>query len=406
MRLLPDTRGLPRAFWLLWVGLLVNRLGGFVAPFLAIYLTQVRKMPVEQAGLMVSLVGLGAVGAGPIGGTLSDRIGRRRALAMATVLGGSAMLALGFARTPSAIAVTAFALGCCADLYRPVIQAIVADVVPETDRPRAYGLLHWVVNVGFAVSIVVAGLVAGRSFGALFIGDALTTFLFGAILWWSVPETRPSSEPHERARPLGFLRPYGDATFLGFAAFSLLIATIFLQANITVPIDMRAHGISPELFGGLMAINGVMIVAIQPFAAPFAQRFRRGQVLSVAALFTGVGIGLTGFAAGSVWLYALAIAVWTLGEIAMAPVAPSVVADLAPASLRGSYQGAYQITWGAASFLAPAVGSMLLGHFGGGVLWGACVAAGIVAAIGFAVVVPTSYSSSARSTSPTRSCPQ
>ena len=35
--------------------MLVNRLGGFVAPFLAIYLTSVRHRPVEEAGLIVLL---------------------------------------------------------------------------------------------------------------------------------------------------------------------------------------------------------------------------------------------------------------------------------------------------------------------------------------------------------------
>ena len=31
--------GFPRTFWLLWAGTIVNRLGGFVIPFLALYLT-------------------------------------------------------------------------------------------------------------------------------------------------------------------------------------------------------------------------------------------------------------------------------------------------------------------------------------------------------------------------------
>jgi MFS family permease len=391
MRLLPDTRGLPRTFWFLWAGTLVNRLGGFVAPFLAIYLTNVRGLPVERAGLIVSLVGFGSVASGPVGGALADRLGRRRAMAISSALGGSAMLALSVARSPLAIAAAAFALGGCADLYRPAVQAMIADVVPDADRQRAYGLLHWVVNVGFSVSIVVAGLVAGESFGLLFVGDAATTFLFGAIVWRFVPETRPApahAEVHAKAG--GFLRPYRDRAFMAFVGASLLVGIVFMQGNVTLPVDMRAHGVSPALFGGLMAMNGVMIVLIQPFAGPFVQRFARGHVLAVSALLTGVGFGLFGLAGpGSpvIPLYVLSIAIWTLGEIAMAPVGPAVVAQLAPPALRGSYQGAYQLTWGASSFLAPALGSLVMGRFGSGALWGACVVAGVVAALGFMVVL-------------------
>ena len=37
--------------------------------------------------------------------------------------------------------------------------------------------------------------------------------------------------------------------------------------------------------------------------------------------------------------YAVAIAIWTLGEIAHLPTANAVVADMAPTKLRGRYRG-------------------------------------------------------------------
>jgi hypothetical protein len=39
--------GLPPAFWYPWTGTLVNRLGAFVLPFLAIYLTASRGFSVS-----------------------------------------------------------------------------------------------------------------------------------------------------------------------------------------------------------------------------------------------------------------------------------------------------------------------------------------------------------------------
>ena len=54
------TAGLPPQYWLLWAGTLVNRLGSFVVPFLTLYLTTQRLIPVSQAALMVSLYGAGS----------------------------------------------------------------------------------------------------------------------------------------------------------------------------------------------------------------------------------------------------------------------------------------------------------------------------------------------------------
>src|SRR4051812_22215057 len=72
--------GLPRIYWFLWTGLLVNRMGGFVYPFLMLYLTGSRGLTVAQAGRIVALYGAGSFAAALVGGRLADRIGRRRTM--------------------------------------------------------------------------------------------------------------------------------------------------------------------------------------------------------------------------------------------------------------------------------------------------------------------------------------
>jgi MFS family permease len=386
-RILPSVSGLPRSLWLLCVGIFVNRLGGFVVPFLAIYLTRVRNLPVERAGMIVSLLGLGAFASGPIGGHLADRLGRRPALAIATALGGSAMLAMGFVRSIPQLAITAFVLGVCGDLYRPTIGAMVADLVPPIDRARAYGFMYWAVNLGFSASLMVAGFLADKSFTLLFVGDALTTFLFGAIIYFSVPETKPAHD-HKSPTKKGGLAPYRDARFMAFCFLSLAVATIFLQGQMTMPLDLRANGISNQEFGALLSLNGITIVFVQPFAAGITDRFSRGAVLAFGAILIGVGMATCGVAHGSIPIYITAVLLFTFGEIANAPVTPSVVADMAPTAHRGAYQGAYQFSWGGGTFLAPFLGSYVMGAFGAGVLWTSCAFVGLLAAAGFVIVTP------------------
>ncbi|MEO8876606.1 MAG: MFS transporter [Polyangiaceae bacterium] len=384
---LPSVRGLPRSLWLLCAGMFVNRLGGFVAPFLALYLTRDRNLTVERAGLVVSLLGLGAFASGPIGGYLADRLGRRGALAVSALLGGSAMLIMGFVRSIEHIAVAAFLLGICGDLYRPTVGAMVADLVEPGDRARAYGFLYWAVNLGFSASLMAAGFLADRSFTLLFVGDALTTFLFGGLVVALVPETKPAHDPKSPTKK-GVFAPYRDARFMAFCFFALLVAAVFLQGQMTMPIDLRAHGVSNREFGALLSLNGITIVLVQPFAAGVVDRFSRGAVLAAGALLTGFGFAICGVAHGSLVVYAASILVVTFGEIAMAPVTPSVVADMAPPHLRGAYQGAYQFSWGGGLFLAPFVGSYVLATFGSGVLWASCAVVGILAAIGFVISAP------------------
>lgn len=78
------TGGLPRTFWYLWTGTLVNRLGSFVLIFLAIYLTQERGFDELAAGLVLSLWGVGGAVGTTLGGMLADRWGRRPTLLTST----------------------------------------------------------------------------------------------------------------------------------------------------------------------------------------------------------------------------------------------------------------------------------------------------------------------------------
>jgi MFS family permease len=330
----PQWHGLPRAFWYLWLGVLINRLGGFVATFLAIYLTQDRHFSVESAGFVVSLYGAGSLCAGPLGGALSDRIGRRTTLLIALLGAAAAMVNLGLSREYWRIAVGAMVLGCLSDLGRPASNAAIADLVPPADRTRAYGLLYWAINLGFAGAAMLAGLLARFDFLWLFLGDATTTTLFGLIVLLRIPETLPKArekspgevgDPAAAAPGRDLFRPYRDGVFVTFVVIQFTVAWVFCQFAASLPLDMARHGIPMPRYGQLVAINGILIVLLQPLVLRH------------------------------------------IGRV--------------PRALRGSYQGAFQLAWGAASLLGPALGGLVMGRLGARPLWLICLAIGVVAAV-------------------------
>jgi MFS family permease len=377
-----EYRSLPRTYWTLWIGTLVNKAGGFVVPFLALYITA-RGGSEADAGVVMALYGAGTILAGLTGGLLADRVGRRATILLSLFGGAAAMLGIGFSRSLAAIGVTTFLMGWLAELYRPAVSAAVADLVPAADRPRAYAHLYWVVNLGFAIAPTLAGLVASLSYTALFVVDAATMAVYGVIVLSRVPETRPeaASSPADAGPPAGLGTVLRDRTFLGFLLLTLGLAIVMWQNGTALPLDMRRHGISEATYGWLMAVNGVMIVFIQPGLTRALARYSRTAVLAGASLLFGVGMGLYGVV-GGVPGYVVAIAIWTLGEIASLPMSSAVVADLAPAALRGRYQGLYSMSWGVASCAGPLVGGAVLQRAGGRPLWLGCFALMVVVTVG------------------------
>lgn len=384
-RLRLATAGLPRPFWFIFAGTLVTRIGNFVLPFLAIYLTQALHLSFSQAGLVVALYGAGGALAGPLGGFLADRVGRRFTMVLALGLGGAGMIALGTAHRLEVLAPAVFLTALVTEMYRPAMQAAVSDLVSASDRVRAFGLVYWVINVGFAIGLTLGGLIATRSFFWLFVGDGITTMLFAALIWVGVPETRPAPAPRadgpHASRPAGFWAPYRDRRFVLFLGLSFLFALVFMQNATTFPLDMTAHGVSRAVFGQVLALNGVIIVLVQPFLGEFLARRNRAHTLAAGSLLVGLGFGLNALAS-TVPLYVLGVVIWTIGEMGVLPVANALVADLAPTDLRGRYQGAYGLSFGLSVCAAPALGMFVLEKLGSVALWSGCLAIGLLVALG------------------------
>jgi MFS family permease len=370
--------GLPRPFWILFGATLVNRVGGFVVPFLALFLSQQRGVPVAQVGVIVAFFGAGSLVAGPLGGALTDRLGRKSTLVLSLFLGAAVMGAVTLARSHAALSLGAFGLGLTLDLARPATSAMVADLVPLAQRTRAYAALYWAHNLGFAFASVVAGLVASASFELLFAVDALSCLATAAIVLVALKETRPAAL---RRAPLltDLSQPFRDRAFLGFFGLSLLVALVFFQFHVAMPLDMRAKGVSTAAYGALVALNGVLVVVLTPLSTSLMLRLSRRRALALAALLTGLGFGSMALAESTLG-FALAITVLTLGEIAMAPVNPAVVSELAPAHLRGTYQGAFALAMSGGACLAPLVGGALLEQGRADLLWGGALVVSLVAA--------------------------
>ncbi len=378
--------GLPRVYWTLWTGMLVNRLASFVATFLGLYLVRERGFDAAAAGRIVSLFGAGVLVAGPVGGAMADRIGRRPTMLFGLASGGACVAAIGFTRDPSALGALVFLAGLSGETYRPAANAAIADVVAPADRRRAYGLVYWAVNLGWTISLAFAGLVAERSFTALFLADAATSVAFAAIVAARVPETRPAGV---RATPVlaGMGKVLSDRPYAAFLGLHLAALVVFVQFQLAAPLDYAAHGVGPLGFSLLMSMNGLGVVLLQPFTSRLAGRVDGARLLATSALLFGAGMGLNAFQ-GSVPAYVLGCAIWTLGEVVGFPVAQALVADLSPAHLRGRYQGAFSMAWGVAFTVAPIAGGAVLARFGGRTLWIACFGAGALVALGHLAAAP------------------
>ncbi|HXR72203.1 MFS transporter [Actinocrinis sp.] len=376
--------GLPGAFWWLWIATLVNRLGGFVLPFFAFYITGPLHRSAVFAGAVAALFGAGAAVSGVVGGVLTDRIGRKPTLIGSQLANAATIVVLGYARSTWALALGALAVGLATSAFRPAQNAMIADMVPAGDRVRAYALNFWAINLGFSFSMAVVGLVTHFGYRTLFYADAATTTLCALLIAILVPDTTPVETIRARARSSSVAVGDGrkreglgtvlrDRTFIAFVATTFVLLIVFCQYNSGLPMAMSASGLSAATFGRIAAINGVLIVLLQMPVTRLLKRYPEGRVLAGAGLVIGGGFGLLAFGQ-SIEMYVLCVVVTTLGEIGNTPTGQAITARLAADHLRGRYQGVYQLAWTLSQVAAPLVGGAVLSAYGGAPLWIGCFA--------------------------------
>ncbi|WP_326611635.1 MFS transporter [Streptomyces scopuliridis] len=400
--------GLPREFWWLWTSTLVNRLGAFVATFMALYLTLDQGYSASYAGLVASLHGLGGVISSLVAGVMTDRLGRRPTLLIAQSSTAVSVALLGFMREPVAIAAVAFLVGMTSNASRPAVQAMMADIVKPEDRVRAFSLNYWAINLGFAISSAGAGFVAQYSYLAGFLGEAAMTLVCAVLVFLKLPESRPERGPagaparatagksagagagtgagtgagaaSEAKTGMGTV--LRDGRFMSVVTLSFVVALIFQQGFVGLPVAMGADGFTSADYGFAIAVNGVLIVVMQIPVTRFIQHRDPRRLLIVSSVLAGYGFGLTAFA-GSIAVYALTVCVWTMAEIVNAPTQTSLVVRLSPVHGRGRYQGMYTMSWSVAALVAPLMSGLVIDRFGAAWLWGASAVLGTVAGAGY-----------------------
>ncbi|QSB15335.1 MFS transporter [Natronosporangium hydrolyticum] len=378
------TQGLPRRFWYLWTGNLINRSGAFVTILLAFYLSRDRGFDSAYVGLVVGLIAAGGAVGVVIGGQLADRWGRRRSLLLAQSLAGVMLLAMGWSHQPWLILVVGVLLGCSQSMARPVYGAMMVDIVPPVDRIRAFTLNYWANNLAFTFASIVGGLVLDVNYLLIFVVNAAAVAATALLIFKLVPETRPdppqpvaetgTDDPSPRRE-----NPYVDWVFLGVCGLVFLNTMIFMQYQITLPLAMVEDGLDASTYGMVIAVNAVMIVFGQLFVPRLVRSWQRSTLLAVSAVIAGTGFGLTAFAS-EIWFYAVTVVIWTIGEMLQSPANATMIGNLSPAAARGRYQGMFSLTISAATFLAAVVGGAVMGYFGGTAVWVSCFVLGLVIA--------------------------
>ncbi len=299
-------------------------------------------------------------------GALSDHLGRRKGLALFGYALGALTKPL-FAIAPGAgIVLTARLLDRVGKGVRGAPRdALVADLAPPEVRGAAFGLRQSLDTVGaFVGPLLAAGLMLlwSDDFRAVFWVAVIPGLLAVALLWLGVREPERHAGPL-RGNPLRreslarLPRAYWGVVAIG-AVFTL---ARFSEAFLVL--RAQQAGIALALVPLVMvAMNLVYAASAYPFGKLSDRMDHR--TLLAAGLVVLVAADLL-LALDSHWTTLLAgVALWGVHMGMTQGLLATMVADTAPAELRGTAFGMFSVVSGVAMLVASALAGLLWDRLG------------------------------------------
>jgi MFS family permease len=379
---------LPSSVRTLQAGALVNALGnGLAYPFLFIYLHNVRDIDLATAGLIVGTNSAVGLVAGPIIGSLIDRIGGRVTLAASLALLAIGFGGYAFVETPWQGFLASAIAGIGNGGFWPSQSSLIAGLTPQAQRHQAFAMQRVMMNLGIGLGGLAGGLIATTSdpstFTVLFLADA-ATFLVYSVFLLRVPAPPRTPRPEGRERG-GYGEVVRNRVFMAVVTLNFVFIGAGMAQLETLPVYAKNEaGVTEKGIGLLFFLNTLVIVLSQLPMARLLEGHRRMRTLAVLGVVWALGLLLVPIAGVAVnaWVawgfLALTFTIIAVGECLHGTVQAPLVADLADHSLIGRYMAASAFSWGVGFALGPAVGGLVLNHWPHA-LWPAAAAVCLVA---------------------------
>jgi len=349
---------------------------GLTLPFTVIYLHEVRGIELGLSGLLMSLIAVFALVVTGPAGSLTDRLGARVMLLLATASQAVGCVVLAFATTPAAVALAFLFIGFNFGIAWPAFNALIAAVVSGPARQQYFGINFALVNLGIGLGGVIGGIVVDvdrpETFTAIFLADAASMLVPIALLLGPLRRVHGRAEAPEHAsdEPGSYLAILRQPSVLWLTLLTF-VATFVGYGQMEAGMPAFARGVaevSTGVVGFAFAVNTAVIVGLQFFVLGRISGRRRTRVFMVMSALWAVSwvvLGLAGLVPGSVAASAAVLVfmgLFALGETMLQPTVPAITNDLAPDHLRGRYNAISAGAFQGGTILGPVVAGVLLQH--------------------------------------------
>jgi CRP/FNR family cyclic AMP-dependent transcriptional regulator len=309
---------------------------------------------------------LAALALGMVGGLLAERFGPIRALVVAYAVTAAAIAGLGVvpAHDLLVVAVVMVAWGAVRPIGANTMKALANTHAAPEHRGAVQNYLYWLGNGSILLGLVIGAEALGAGHSPLPLFTVAAVYVLSIVPTYAAFRADLAPWSQAEAGDGGFyarLALLARDRALMMAALAMLASVVVdAQLDSSVPLSLVQHfRQGTQLFGPIVAVDSVVVVAAGPLLSRWTSRFRPTGVYLVGSIVYAAGLAFAGID-GTVAGWFIGMVFFGAGEVLWMTPLNQVLGELPVPGREVLYFSVIGMSQYCASFIGPAVGPAVL----------------------------------------------
>ncbi|MGE6259935.1 MDR family MFS transporter [Heyndrickxia sporothermodurans] len=344
-------------------------------PFITVYFA--KALGNHTAGILMTIPPVISILGSMIGGDLADKVGRRPVMLVGAVFQSIMFAIFAFSNFHWINYLAFIGIGFGKSLYRPASDAMVADLVPESERRQVFATFITGNNIGAVLGPALGAFFFFHYRSELMWTCTIILFVYSIIIYLKINESISHNQKKVRKISnisktiIDQLRGYGiifhDKIFVlyimagVFSTITIMQLDLYLAIYITnyVPSQTLVNWNnwsftlkSTDALGWILGLNGLLFVFCVLPLTKWLKNWNDRNLFILSSILAGFGMFAVGLTT-NIWLLFVLTIIFTFGEIVRSPITNNFVSSYAPENARGQYMAASSLQFTIGRFFAP-----------------------------------------------------
>lgn len=350
---------------LLFSSLLLTIGRGATLPFMAIYLSREYQLPVDDIGIAMSIALTTGIFFSLGFGMLADKFEKKRYMLLSIITFIFGFTAIPMVHSTVLVVIFFSVINCSYLVFSTVLKAYFSETLSVSAKPKIFSLNYTFINMGWTVGPPIGTLLlmygTQLPFWLAAISASVPLFMIQLFVQRS-KAINAGEENSVKWDPKIMLKDralswFVLSTFFGTLTFGSFASCI--SQYILVVYDAK---LAESVIAVVLPVNAAIVVSLQYIVGKHVTAERLRKLMTLGTLFFMTGLFGFMFAGNNLIFWALAIAVFTLGELIYAPGEYMMIDNIAPLGMKASYFSAQSLGWLGAA-LNPLASGFILTSF-------------------------------------------